>query len=202
MLPETLDGTYERTLQEIKEAKRESAQRLLFCVAVASRPLRIEELAEILVFDFNSGAIPKFHKDGRLINPVEAVLSACSTLLSIVNVNTDGETSTVVRFAHFTVREFLMSSRFAERQDNISRHYYISMSRAHTFVAQACLGMLLHFDKNITTQSLQQFPFAQYAAEHWFEHAHFEGVSQHVMEGMKQLFDRTKPHLSIWLWIL
>ena len=202
MLPETLDGTYERTLQEIKQANRESAQRLLFCVAAASRPLRVEELAEIIAFDFNSGTIPKFHKDWRLKNPVEAVLSACSTLLSIVNVNTDGGTSRVVRFAHFTVKEFLMSRRFAERRDNISRRYYISMSRAHTSVAQACLGMLLHFDKNITSWSLQQFPFAEYAAEHWFEHARSEGVSQHVMEGMKQLFDRMKPHLSIWLWIL
>jgi len=196
-LPATLDETYERTLQEIQEPKWESAQRLLICVTVASRPLRVEELAEILAFDFKSGAIPKFHKDWRLKNPVEAILSACSTLLSVVTVKTWPGTSRVVQFSHFTVKEFLMSSRFAEKNNNISRRYHISMSPAHTLVTQACLGMLLHLDKSITGRSLTGFPLAEYAAEHWFDHARFEGMSQDAVEGMKQLFDRTKPHFSI-----
>jgi len=200
-LPATLDETYERTLREIKETKWESAKRLLFCVAAAFRPLRVEELAEILAFDFKSGAIPKFHEDWRLQNPVEAILSACPTLLSVVNVETYHETFRVVQFSHFTVKEFLVSSRFAEKHDNISRRYHISISSAHTFVTQACLGVLLHLDKSITSRNLMQFPLAEYAGQHWVEHARFEGVSQHVVEGMKRLFDRTKPHLSIWLWI-
>ena len=188
-------------MREIKETKWESAQRLLACVTVASRPLRAEELAEILAFDFKSGTIPKFHKNWRLNNPVEAVLSACSTLLSVVNVETSPNSFRVVQFAHFTVKEFLTSSRFAEKNDSISRRYHISMSPAHTLVAQACLGVLLHLDKDITSWGLTQFPLAEYAAQHWFEHARFEGVSQHVVGGMEQLLDRTKPHLSIWLWI-
>ena len=200
-LPESLDETYERTLREIQEPKWESAQRLLVCVTVASRPLRVEELAEILAFDFKSGAIPKFHKDWRLKNPVEAILSACSTLLSVVNIETPHKTSRVVQFAHFTVKEFLTSRRFAEKHDNISHRYHISMSPAHTFVAQACLGVLLHLDKNITSWGLTEFPLAEYAAENWIEHARFGGVSQDAVEGMRQLFDRTKLHLSIWLWI-
>jgi len=179
----------------------ESAQRLLFCVTVACRPLQVEELAEILAFDFKSAAIPKFHKDWRLKNPVEAILSACPTLLSVVNIYTYRKTSRVVQFAHFTVKEFLTSSRFAGKHDNISHRYHISMSPAHTFFAQACLGVLLHLDKSITRWSLTQFPLAKYAARHWLEHAHVVGASQHAVEGMKQLFDRAKPHLSIWLWI-
>ena len=200
-MPETLDETYERTLREIKETKWESAQRLLACVTVARRPLRVEELAEILAFDFKSGTIPKFHKDWRLNNPVEAVLSACSTLLSVVNVETTLKSFRVVQFAHFTVKEFLTSSRFAEKNDSISRRYHISLSPAHTLVAQACLSVLLHLDENITSWGLTQFPLAVYAAQHWFEHARFEGVSQNVVEGMEQLFNRTKLHLSIWIWI-
>ena len=184
-MPATLDETYERNLQEIKETKWESAQQPLVCVTVASRPLRVEELAEILAFDFKSGAIPKLRKDWRLKYPVEAILSACSTLLSVVNVGTSSERSRVVQFSHFTVKEFLTSSRFAEKHDNISRRYHISMSAAHTFVSQACLSVLLHLDKNITSQNLMEFPLAKYAAQHWFEHARFEGVSQDAVEGTK-----------------
>src|SRR6266850_3532568 len=85
------------------------ARRLLLCVAVVSRPLRVEELAECLAFDFNAGPIPKYREDWRLEDPVEAVLSTCSTLLALVSA--DG--SQVIRILHYLVKEFLTSSRFA-----------------------------------------------------------------------------------------
>jgi len=197
-LPATLDETYERTLREIKDTNSEYARRLLLCVAVASRPLRAEELSEILAFDFE-GPIPAFREECRLKNPVKAVLSTCPTLLSVVDA--EDQYSKVIQFAHFSVKEFLTSPRFAEKRDSISSRYHISMTPAHTLMTQACLGMLLHLDQNISRNSLTRFPLAKYAAEHWFEHGRFQGVSQNAEEGMKQLFDRTKPHLSIWLWI-
>jgi len=196
-LPSTLDATYERTLREIKDTNWEFARRLLLCVAVVSRPLRVEELADLLAFDFEAGQIPTFHKDWRLEDPLEAVLSTCSTLLSVVN----ARKSQVIQFSHFSVKEFLTSSRFAENHDTISNRYHVSLTPAHTLVAQACLGILLHLDKDITRSTLPNFPLAEYAAEHWFEHARFEGVSQNVFGGMKQLFDWRKPHLAVWLWL-
>jgi ankyrin repeat protein len=196
-LPETLDATYERTLQEIDGTNWEFARRLLLCVAVVSRPLRVEELAECLAFDFNTGPIPKYREDWRLEDPVDAVLSTCSTLLALVNV--DG--CQVIQYSHFSVKEFLTSSRFAEKGDTISRHYHISMTPAHTLVAQACLGILLCLDGRITRDGLDKFPLVKYAAEHWVEHARFEDVSQNMVEGMKELFDENKPHLAVWLWI-
>jgi len=206
-LPATLDETYERTLREIKDTNSEYAQRLLLCVAVAYRPLRVEELAEILAFDFEAGPIPEFREECRLKNPVAAVLSTCSTLLALVNVQDydhphgSFDNHQVVQFAHFSVKEFLTSTRFAEKRSSISNRYHVSMTSAHTIITQACLGMLLHLDQNITGDSLNRFPLVKYSAQYWFEHARFEGVSQNAEEGMKQLFDWTKPYLSIWLWI-
>jgi len=196
-LPDTLDGTYERTLREIKDTNWEFARRLLLSVAVVSRPLQVEELADILAFDFKAGPIPKFREDWRLEDPLEAVLSTCSTLLSLVNVSN----SQVIQFSHFSVKEFLTSVRFAERRDTISRHYHIAMTPAHTLIAQACLGILLHLDEDVTRDSVKGFPLAKYAAEHWFEHARLEGVSQNLDEGMKQLFDPCKVHLTVWVGI-
>ena len=165
---------------------------------MAFRPLRVEELADILAFDFfEAGQTPTFNEKWRQRNPVKAVLSRCSTLLSVVN---DDRGSEVVQFAHFTVKEFLALDRLAEKDDAISR-YRISMTDAHTLLAQACLGILLHMDKDVTRNGLKNFPLAGYAAEHWLEHARFEGVSQNVAEGMQQLFDRRKSHLAVWLWM-
>jgi ankyrin repeat protein len=199
-LPASLDETYERTLRAIKKWK--SARRLFFCVAVASRPLRIEELADMLAFDFEAGQTPKFNKKWRQRNPVQAVLSTCSTLLSVVKAGRsyhDDRDYEVVQFAHFTVKEFLVSDRLAEKDDAISR-YRISMTDAHTLLTRACLGILLHLDEDVTRDGLKNFPLAGYAAEHWLEHARFEG-SENVAEGMQQLFDRRKHHLAVWLWI-
>ena len=167
------------------------------CVAVASRPLRVEELAEILAFDFDAGPIPKFCEGWRLPNPVDAVLSTCSTLLAIVDV----KGSSVVQFAHFSVKEYLISARLAEASEETCRRYHVSMTHAHTLVAQACLGILLHLDENITRDSLKKFPLAEYAGKHWVGHCLFENVSRKLEDGMKQLFDSNKPHFAVWIWI-
>jgi ankyrin repeat protein len=193
-----LDETYQRTLREINKADWEFTHRLFQFVVVASRPLRAEELAELLAFDFKAGPIPKFHEDLRLEDPVNAVLSACSSLLAVVDV----EGSPVIQFSHFSVKEFLTSARLAEARGDIHRRYHISMTSAHTLASQACLGTLLHLDKDVITRdNLGDYPLAEYAAEHWVYHAQFEEVWQNVEDGMKQLFDPSKPHLTVCIWI-
>jgi hypothetical protein len=206
-LPETLDGTYERTLREINKADWESAHRLFQFVAVASRPLRVEELAEMLAFDFKAGPIPKFHEDWRLEDPVDAVLSTCSSFLAIVDVDYPysfgfQSVKKVIQFSHFSVKEFLTSTRLTETSDIIPRRYHVSMTPAHTLAAQACLGILLHLDKDVTSDSLEDLPLAKYAAMHWAKHARFKGVSRNVEDGLKRLFDPRKPHLAVCLDIL
>ncbi len=82
-LPPTLDATYERTLLDISEQNWEFARRLFHCVAAASRPLRIEELAEFLAFEFNEGDFPTYLPDWRPEDPIGAVLSTCPSFLTV-----------------------------------------------------------------------------------------------------------------------
>ena len=199
-LPETLDGTYERTLQEINKEDWEFAHRLLQIVAVAPRPLRVEELAELLAFDFKAGSIPKFHEDWRLEDPIHAVLSTCRSFLAIVDdeIYYNGK---VVQFSHFSVKEFLTSARLAESNDIILRRYHISDTLSHAVVARACLGYLLHLDKDVTSNSLRKLPFTEYSAEYWVYHARLEDGSQNMEDVRKELFDPRKPHVSACIWI-
>jgi hypothetical protein len=106
----------------------------------------VEELAGFLGFDCMAGPILTFHVDWLLEDPVDAVLLTTLSLLAIVNV--DG--SPVIQFSHFSVKEFLTSCRLAGSSDVILHRYHVSLTHAHTLAAQACLGMLLHLDKNIT----------------------------------------------------
>ena len=196
-LPETLDETYARTLERIDKKNWEYAHHLFQCVAAASRPLLIDELAEFLAFDFDAGSTPTFLADWRPEDPAHTVLSICSGLLAVVKPD-DGPP--VVQFAHFSVKEYLTSARLAEANDTTSR-FLVSMTAAHTIIAQACLGVLLHLDESVTRDTLEKFPLAAYAAEHWVGHARSENVSANVQDGMKRLFDPCKSHLSFWTWV-
>src|SRR5580658_8380115 len=99
-LPETLDETYERILRDINKANRNHAHRLLQCLTAAVRPLRVAELAEILAVDFGTASreeTSKLNTDWRWEDQQEAVLSTCSSLISVV----DEAGSQVVQFSHF-----------------------------------------------------------------------------------------------------
>jgi ankyrin repeat protein len=169
---------------------------MLQCLVAAVRPLRVEELAEILAFDFGAEGIPKLNPDWRWEDQEEAVMSACSSLVIVFK---DGD-SRVVQFSHFSVKEFLMSTRLAESSRDVS-YYHIPLKLAHTILAQACLGLLLRLDDRIDRDKIKTFPLARYAAEHWDNHARFENVSSYIKDGMECLFDADKPHYATWLWV-
>ena len=181
-------------LNEISTVYRGLAHRLLQCIAMAIRPLRVEELAEILALDFTvaNGATPKLNEDCRFEDPQEAVLSVCSSLIMVA----DSGQSRVVQFSHFSVKQFLTSRRLADFQGE----GYIGEESAHTTLAQACLGTLLRLDGSLgNLQADHRFPFARYASQHLVEHAQFGKVSSQIEDGMQRLFDSTRPYFATWL---
>ena len=194
-LPESLDGTYERILKEIRKPNQGHAHRLLQCLVAAVRPLQVKELAEVLAVDFAEG-IPKLNLGWRWEDKEEAVMSACSSLVMIVK---DGD-SRVVQFSHFSVKEFLTANRLAKPIRDVTR-YHIQLEAAHTILAEACLGVLLRLDDRIDRDSIENFPLARYAAQYWPTHARFEKSSSRIKDGMECLFDADKPHFATWLWI-
>ena len=195
-LPESLDETYERILREIRKLNQGHAHRLMQCLGAAVRPLHVEELVEALAFDFESEGTPKLNPDWRWEDQEEAVMSACSGLVIVVK----NGNSRIVQFSHFSVKEFLMSDRLAESSRDVSR-YHILLERAHTTLAQACLGVLLRLDNRIDCNNINRFPLARYAAEYWVRHTRFGNVSSRIKDGMECLFDADKPHFATWLWI-
>jgi ankyrin repeat protein len=193
-LPKTLDETYERVLKNINANNQEHAFRLLHCLTVSVRPLHVEELAEILSFDFNAveGSIPKFHPDRRPRNQEHAILSICSSLITIVS----HRGSRVVQFSHLSVKEFLTSSHLASSTGHLSS-YHILPGLAHTILTQVCLGLLLHPKDSNNDNSIS--PLSEYAARHWVTHAQFGYVALRVMDGMALFFDPDKPHFAAWI---
>jgi ankyrin repeat protein len=226
-LPKSLDDTYLRVLKQIPQVNQAHAHRMLQCLVVAIRPLRVEELAELLAFEFDAaqGGIPKYLPALRLDDQTHAVLSTCSSLVTITvaprslsfryivhsglqarpksRMPTEAsreKTVQFVQFSHFSVKEFLVSNRLASSLGDISR-YQISLGSAHTILMQACLGLLLHSDNRNTKESVEHSPLAGYAARYWVEHAQFKDVASRVKEGIETLFDLDKPHFVAWVGI-
>jgi ankyrin repeat protein len=194
-LPETLDETYERILKGINKAQKDNAHRLLQCLTVAVRPLQVKELAELLAFDFQattSGGLPTLKEDWRWDDEEEAVLSTCSSLITII---ARGD-SRVVQFSHFSVKEYLTSSRLAQSLHGDVSRFRIDIEPAHTIMAQACLATVLRLDEHVDAKVS---PLVNYAAEHWVDHAQFGKVSTRIREGMDDLFDSSKPHFAAWV---
>jgi ankyrin repeat protein len=199
-LPDSLDETYERILKGIHKTNQGHVQRLLQCLAVAIRPLRVDELAEILTFDPDAieGEVSTFDADSssRSEDQEQELLSACPSLITIV----ESRDSRVVQFSHFSVKEFLTSGRLATSREDISR-YHILPEAAHTTLAQASLGVLLRLDDQLDSSSVGSIPLAEYAAEYWVSHAQIGGVSSRIIRTTKTLFDSDKPHFAAWVWL-
>ena len=180
----------------IDKEKREYAQRLFKCLSVSIRPLRVEELADIFAVQFDTTAPPSFNEDLRPLDAEEAVLSACSSLIAVVN----REGSQVVQFSHFSVKEFLTSDRLATAEERLSC-YHILPEPAHTILAHAGLSVLLRLDDKVNRDTIGHFPLAPYAARYWVNHAQSRNVSSHIKEVMECLFDPAKPHFAAWVWL-
>ena len=79
-LPEGLDEIYNRILKNINKKHRADTRLFLQWLAFCERPMKIEEIAEIITVDF-SGNCPVFNLDKRYADPWD-VLVRCSSLVS------------------------------------------------------------------------------------------------------------------------
>ena len=210
-LPKSLDDTYKRVLYEIQSTNQgRHAHRLLQCITVAMRPLRVEELAEVLAFELDSteGEPPRYHPDWRWEDQEHAVLSACSSLITIVNSND----SRVIQFSHFSVKEYLTSERLSTASGDVSQ-YHIAMEPAHLILARSCLGVLLNLVTSVDLEynesseeggsqdygDLEDIPLLNYAAEHWTSHAEVGNVSSYLKDALEALFEPNKPYFEAWI---
>jgi hypothetical protein len=163
---------------------------------VAIRSLDVKEFAEVLAVDFGDAeGIPKLNPSWRWEDHEHAILTSCSSLITIVQT----DDSRVVQFSHFSVKEFLTSERLATSSGDVSR-YHIVLEPAHTTLAQACMSVLLLPDDRVEENGVgKRSPLAGYAARHWVTHAQFESVSSFLRSAMECLFDLDKPYFSAWL---
>ena len=188
-LPKTLDETYARILfnidKQYNQYKRE-VLKVLQWLTFSAQPLKLEELAEIVAIDVHETL--HFDPERRWPEPQD-ILTICSSLITLTtNVSKatdegiidessehDGEGSSVfVRLAHFSVKEYLISSRM---QCGIAANYSVKEIESAGTLAEDCIAYLLQFDilGSLTREKLKSSPLAYYAAKCWTFHARQAG---------------------------
>ena len=196
-LPKTLDETYNQILKGINKAQKGNAHRLLQCLAIAVQPLLVEELVELLAFNFQAtslGGGPTLKEDWWWDDEEEAVLSTCSSLITII----PHADSQVVQFSHFSVKEYLTSPHLTWSPHSDVSRFRIDIEPVHTIMEQACLVTLLQLNDHAGNGNTK-LSLVKYAAKHWLDHAQFGKVPLRVWAQMDDLFDISKPHFASWL---
>ncbi|KAH7363898.1 ectomycorrhiza-induced ankyrin-domain/NACHT-domain-containing protein [Rhexocercosporidium sp. MPI-PUGE-AT-0058] len=184
-LPKTLDDTYARILLSIDEDYSQDAFRILQWLVYSARPLRMEEMVEVLAIDTKQS---QFNPENRLPDPRD-LLTICSSLVTTIATTTVGRNGVSqeiieLRLAHFSVKEYLISDRI--RTGEAFR--YDIQSGGEEEIAQSCLQYLLHFERVVLRSgNLATFPLAPYAAQYWCRHFRATKDSDQASKRVMQL---------------
>src|SRR5277367_4512092 len=142
-LPKTLDETYDRILLNIPHDYHHDAQVVFSLLAFAHRPISLLEAAEAVAIDLENGS---FDPRNRLPDPC-SILKICSSFvtLSPFEPHLDSghekkialnDESKELRFAHYSVKEYLVSQRLSRKTSHI---FDLDRDCAHDLLARLCL---------------------------------------------------------------
>ncbi|KAJ5554225.1 NACHT domain-containing protein [Penicillium frequentans] len=157
-MPQSLEDTYRKTLKRISPKDISIARRILIWLTTSLRPLTLKEVAAA----------------ADLVRP-ESVLRICtSTLVTLVYEGSPSQVNStyqIVKLAHFSVREFLVSGDEIGRPDEENPWYFFSNLSAHAAIAEQTLDTLLKTqDLDITEEIISTKPLIQYSAVFWYQH--------------------------------
>jgi ankyrin repeat protein len=215
-LPETLYDTYANILCDIDQDNTKDALKILQWLAYSARPLRIEEVADVIAVNIKNR--PRIDPDSILPEPRD-ILTICS---SLITTNEDGNWKSFeksvgeqIKLAHLSVRDYLTSKEILAGK---AAQYSIQETHAQEVIAEICLAYLLQFDKadSLAGLTANQYPLALYAAEYWAHHVRASRnetdqivllimelfSNQNTFSNWLQLFDPDKESVEAGDWVL
>ena len=100
----------------------------------------------------------------------------------------------VIKLSHFSVKEYLVSAR-------VEQYFSIDEKTSHLKISKLSIAYLLQFDGSVplTEVMLDSMPLAEYAAEHWIDHAKSGGVDSSLLQLILCLFKPESAPLKNWI---
>jgi ankyrin repeat domain-containing protein 50 len=150
-LPTTLDEFYDYTLRVIDEQHETKAYAAFQWLAFSARPLLLSELAESIIIQPRGE--PYIDPDERFMDEDQVLDLLPAGLVrkvfkSVQRIGDEWHTLPFVEFAHFSVLEYLKSSRMCSE---LRPKYQIEEIKTHTMIGEACLAYLLYIGETEQT---------------------------------------------------
>ncbi|KAF7941793.1 uncharacterized protein EAE97_006630 [Botrytis byssoidea] len=209
-LPSSLDIFYERALNDIPEEDQCYVKIALQWITYTARPLTVLELSEAVVVQI--GSPPYLREDDRLSCEGEnfTLLDIIpSTFVTVYNKDRDytsaiWDTNPHIRFTHYSVQEFLQSSRMSDGPVN---EYHIRELDAHISIAARSIAYLLHVGLMLNyphpevDDIHQRFPLIYHAALCWtyyiqrleFQGSEHDNLVDHLRKLVLLLINDSQP---------
>lgn len=150
-IPESLEAAYEEALNNIPRKDAKIARWILMWLACSFRPMTINEIAAAV----------------GLPHP-EFVLRICTSMLvTLIHEHTD----TVIKLAHFSVKEYLVMETQKGNTNEESFGYQFSSELAHATIGNSTISYIIDTNTiDVSEQTVIEKPLLPYSADYWFQH--------------------------------
>ncbi|GAB7353871.1 hypothetical protein MBLNU459_g4229t2 [Dothideomycetes sp. NU459] len=180
----------------IPEKHKQNAIRILQLLTYSERPLRINEVVDAICVDIDEN--PYFDPSYRMPNPQE-ISRYCSSLVNVVSGELDDQEhgtqgqELVLQLAHFSVKEYLTSTRLDEN----TKQYFGEVA-AKGSISTICLAFLLNVEGSSSNRQIRKtFPFAQFSARYWMRYAAVAESGNKTLQRFIRQFIRHKDAYEV-----
>ena len=122
----------------------------------------------------------------------------------LLQVEVNESENPIVRLAHFSVKEYLISERIKTQKP---QKFWLLEIQSHELIAATCLAYILHFEgkdrlfidlDTFSLQSLEKYPLMDYACWHWTTHARITDSHQGILKDSGLEFLRRSDLRKVW----
>ncbi|KAM0541425.1 hypothetical protein ACHAPJ_013243 [Fusarium lateritium] len=145
-LPKDLAETFARALSRIlsRQRKTQLVQKIFGWVAVAKRPLTLDEIREAISIDVGQ----PYTTPGKVVRELSPIISWCENLLQLTEDN-----PLTLQFAHSSVHEFITEGNLPVQLSD----FHVDSERADHFAGEICVTYL-HLNDFETTVTRRPKP--------------------------------------------
>ena len=170
-MPKDLDDTYARILKAIDDdGTHAQVFKILRLLVGSNERITIDQAAETIPIELDM--TPQVDLERRLVD-TDDVLSMCSALIVSETQEDDKGGTRVLRLAHFSIREYLLSTRI---QESTVSHWQMDTISCHIFIARLLIAYILFLEIDIDAcadyrqPDSESYPLAFVAISRWLIH--------------------------------
>ncbi|KAF5337741.1 hypothetical protein D9758_016029 [Tetrapyrgos nigripes] len=197
-LPKTLQETYGKILEQVKEELRDDVKTIFQWLLFAYRPLTMGEVQHILAIDVEEETFLPEDLVENITTELHKVVNSSLVVIIQASIEEDSweeQNVLTVQLAHPSVKDYLLSEAAMQ---SVSGYFQMNSALAHEAICQMCIVYLLCCGQEAI--DVEIFALAHYASKYWFLHSNqTEEECSAILDFSCKLLSTTQPAYYNWL---